>query len=264
MDLKSEGVTSPTLDLSRRDGTRSDTVYRTLHGWIMEGRIPFEGKLPTENELTQHFHVSRPVVRTAIAKLRDEGLVRSVQGSGTVVIHNPNGDAGALFKDSSPAAAHRKEMIQGSVRDLQRCFEFRLMIESEAAYLAALRHSPASLKRISECVYPASYEFPRETPKPGETLNFHRAVVMAADNHFLEISMDLIMSQPAFQFYLNLRGATRAPDPVEHRTKVNAEHLEILRLIERRQAEDAKDYMRYHIQTAYDALINRIPVTDNS
>jgi DNA-binding FadR family transcriptional regulator len=235
-----------------REGNRSDAVYRSLLGWIEEGRIPYEGKLPTENELSQHFQVSRPVVRAAIAKLRDKGLVRSVQGSGTVVI-----------REVEAPAAKRSEVLQGSsVRDLQRCFEFRLLIESEAAYLAALRHGPASLKRISECVYPPTHNFPTAMQEPLEAYDFHQSVVAAADNPFLEKSMQLIRSQPGFQVYLRLCSATKAPDPVEHRTRINGEHREILRLIERRQADDAREYMRYHIQNAYDYMINRIPVTD--
>src|SRR5690606_24230619 len=39
------GIPSP------RDRTRSDAVYHALRGWIIEGRIAFEGRLPTENEL---------------------------------------------------------------------------------------------------------------------------------------------------------------------------------------------------------------------
>ena len=241
----------PLLVPSPRDGTRSDAVYRSLRGWIHEGKVPFEGRLPTENELAQHFRVSRPIIRRAIARLRQEGLVHSIQGSGTVVIYQPNG-----------ASVANKDMAQGSVRDLQRCFEFRLMIESEAAYFAALRHTPASLKLISQCVYPSGHSFWTTPPRPGETLNFHSAVVKAADNVFLEKSMELIMSQPGFQVYLKLRGATRATNPVEHRTSVNDQHVEILRLIERRLADDAREYMRFHIQTAYDYVINRIPVGD--
>ena len=236
-----------------REGNRSDTVYRSLLGWIEEGRIPYEGKLPTENELSQHFHVSRPVVRAAIAKLRDKGLVRSVQGSGTVVIREVEGSVAA-----------RSEVLQGSsVRDLQRCFEFRLLIESEAAYLAALRHGPASLKRISECVYPPTHNFPTFMQEPLEAYDFHLSVVAAADNPFLEKSIQLVRSQPGFQVYLRLCNATKAPDPVEHRTRINGEHREILRLIERRQADDAREYMRYHIQNAYDYMIDRIPVTED-
>ena len=111
--------------------------------------MPFEGRLPTENELAVHFRVSRPIVRRALARLREDELVRSIQGSGTVVI----------YQAGDPASAGGNGMVQGSVRDLQRCFEFRLLIESEAAYLAALRHNPASLKRISECVYPSGHVF---------------------------------------------------------------------------------------------------------
>lgn len=254
MDSTPDALTADSLspNLSMREGNRSDAVYRSLLNWIEEGRIPYEGKLPTENELSQHFQVSRPVVRSAIARLRSKGLVRSVQGSGTVVIREPDN-----------AAAKRSEVFQGSsVRDLQRCFEFRLLIESEAAYLAALRHGPESLKRISECVYPPTHNFPTFSQQPLEAFDFHKSVVAAADNPFLEKSMQMIRSQPGFQVYLRLCSATKAPDPVEHRTRINGEHREILRLIERRQADDAREYMRYHIQSAYEYMINRIPVTD--
>lgn len=249
--LESIENTAP-IGLNLRDGSRSDAVFRSLLSWIEDGRVPVEGKLPTENELTQHFQVSRPVVRAAIAKLRDRGLVRSVQGSGTVVIQQPAGPA-----------VHRSEVLQGSsVRDLQRCFEFRLLIESEAAYLAALRHGPASLKRISECVFPPTHSFPSFSQQPLEAFDFHQSVVMAAENPFFEKSMEMILSQPGFQVYLRLCSATKAPDPVAHRTRINGEHREILRLIERRQAVDAREYVRYHIQSAYEYMINRIPVTD--
>lgn len=251
MTLEADG---PGAVPSARLATRSDAVYRSLRGWIVEGKVPFEGRLPTENELAVHFGVSRPIVRRAIARLRDDRLVRSIQGSGTMVIYE---------RGERPLALNT-EMAQGSVRDLQRCFEFRLLIESEAAYLAALRHNPATLKRISECVYPSGHEFWSTAPRPGETLNFHSAVVEAADNVFLERAMELIISQPGFQVYLRLRGATRTGDPTGDRTSVNQEHLEILRLIERRLADDAREYMRYHIQSAYDYVINRIPVGDRA
>lgn len=235
-----------------RHGSRSDAVYRSLLEWIQEGRIPVDSKLPTEHELAQQFLVSRPVVRTALARLREKGLVRSVQGSGTIV----TADLAAR------TALARKDLMQGSsVRDLQRCFEFRLLIEAEAAHAAAIRHTPVTLKRIAACVQPPDFDFPDVDPRPGETFDFHHAVVLAADNPFLERSMELIVSQPGFQTYLRLRGATRAPDLVQHRSTINQDHLEILRLIERRQADDAREYMRYHIQSAYDALMNSIPFT---
>lgn len=234
---------------SPRDATRSDTVYRTLRGWVVDGKVPFEGRLPTENELASHFQVSRPIIRRAIARLRKDGLVRSIQGSGTMVI----------YRGQAAPPLPASEMVMGSVHELQRCFEFRLLIESEAAYLAALRHNPASLKRISECVYPSGHEFWKTQHRPGETLNFHDAVVKAADNVFLERAMELVMSQPGFQVYLRLRNATREDDSGD-RSTVNQEHLEILRLIERRMADDAREYMRYHIQSAYDYIIARIPV----
>ena len=89
-------------------------------------------------------------------------------------------------------------------------------------------------------------------------------MVKAADNEFLGRSMDFIVSQPGFQVYLRLRNATRAGGPEGQRISVNQEHLEILRLIERRLADDARECMRYHIQNAYDYVIQRIPVGDKA
>jgi GntR family transcriptional regulator, transcriptional repressor for pyruvate dehydrogenase complex len=235
-----------------REGSRTEKVYKTLLSWIQDGRIPFEGKLPTENELSHQFEVSRPVVRAAIARLREKGMVRSVQGSGTIVIWG--GSAGGGI-----AGEIRKAGLQSSVRDLQRCFEYRLLIESEAAYYAALRHSPAALERIAARVYPPTYSFSASEPEPYERFDFHRAVVLAADNVFLERSMDMFVSQPGFQYYLRMSGL-RALSPAEHRATVNSEHMEILRLIERRQAVDAREYMRYHIQKAYDNLTENISI----
>jgi GntR family transcriptional repressor for pyruvate dehydrogenase complex len=242
-----DGTVAPPLG---REGSRTDKVYRTILSWIQDGRIPFEGKLPTENELSQQFEVSRPVVRSAIARLREKGMVRSVQGSGTVVIWGGSSNGSEPIRNSG---------LQSSVRDLQRCFEFRLLIESEAAYYAALRHSPAALERIATRVYPPTYKFSATEPEPYERFDFHRAVVLAGDNVFLERSMDMFVSQPGFQYYLRMSGL-RALSPAEHRATVNSEHIEILRLIERRQAIDAREYMRYHIQKAYDNLTENIQI----
>lgn len=67
-------------------GRRTEMVYRALLTDIKEGRYEAHSRLPTENELAETFAVSRPVIRNALALLKQQGLVRSVQGSGTVVI----------------------------------------------------------------------------------------------------------------------------------------------------------------------------------
>lgn len=232
-------------------GRRTERVYQALLSGIQDGRFKSNSKLPTEKELAETFSVSRPVVRNALALLRRDGLVRSVQGSGTVVLSAADGDA-------HPEAA-LPGPVGGSVRDLQRCFEFRLVVESEAAYAAALRHNPQSLERLSDSLYAARSP---TRPKPYQafgTFDFHRAVVDAAENVFFQQSLDLIVNSAGFRVYLSRSG--RGIDAVSQIAHVNAEHIEIFRLIERRQANDAREAMRGHIQRAYEHFMERIPLT---
>lgn len=63
--------------------------YMRLVDWIREElkeeRLGPGQKLPTEAELTRQFEVSRHTVRQAIAYLEKEGVVISIQGSGTYI-----------------------------------------------------------------------------------------------------------------------------------------------------------------------------------
>ncbi|ONG53264.1 hypothetical protein BKE38_12825 [Pseudoroseomonas deserti] len=65
---------------------RYASVAAALAGEILEKRRPVGSLLPTEQELSQHFAVSRSTVREALRRLRELGLVAGAQGVGTRVI----------------------------------------------------------------------------------------------------------------------------------------------------------------------------------
>jgi len=65
---------------------RYRTVYDLLRQEIMSGELPIGEKLPTEDELSQKFRVSRHTIRFALRELKEEGLIRSQQGSGSIVV----------------------------------------------------------------------------------------------------------------------------------------------------------------------------------
>lgn len=60
-------------------------VAQTLKDEILQGMYPVGTQLPTEEELTARFKVSRATVREALRKLRDDSLVISRRGAGTTV-----------------------------------------------------------------------------------------------------------------------------------------------------------------------------------
>jgi GntR family transcriptional regulator len=61
-------------------------VVRALKEEIVSGVHPIGSQLPTEEELCERFSVSRYTVREALRRLREDNLVSSRQGAGTVVV----------------------------------------------------------------------------------------------------------------------------------------------------------------------------------
>lgn len=64
-------------------------IAQSLRDDILTGRIEPGERLPSENELAEHYDTTRTTVRKAIALLRAEGLVISEQGRGAFVRPRP-------------------------------------------------------------------------------------------------------------------------------------------------------------------------------
>src|SRR4051794_499746 len=62
-----------------------DRVFGQLMERIRAGNYPPDSRLPGEHELASLLGVSRPIVRDALARLREQGIVYARQGAGTFV-----------------------------------------------------------------------------------------------------------------------------------------------------------------------------------
>jgi len=65
--------------------TKYGDLIHYLENLIAEGKLNAGDRLPSENELTERFGISRQTVRKAIGLLEEQGTVRRVRGSGTYV-----------------------------------------------------------------------------------------------------------------------------------------------------------------------------------
>jgi DNA-binding GntR family transcriptional regulator len=106
----------PTVPLYRR-------VAGTLRRDILGGAPPAGERLPAECELCRRFGVSRHTIRQALRQLRDEGLIVSRQGAGTIV-QRPAGKPAyvqtfASIEELIPYAAENRYDVEASV--LLRC-----------------------------------------------------------------------------------------------------------------------------------------------
>jgi GntR family transcriptional repressor for pyruvate dehydrogenase complex len=114
----------------------ADIVHEQLFRLIARGEFPKGCKLPPEGELATRFGVSRPVIRDALAKLKEQGYVRSQRGSGSIVTR---GEA---------PGTHAYPAIR-TVSDLLRSYEFRITVECATAAMAAERRDAIDIADIA-------------------------------------------------------------------------------------------------------------------
>lgn len=218
-------------------GNRVDTVYAGIVEAMSSGEYPESGRLPTETELAQHYNVSRPTVREALSRLRLDGLIASRRGSGSYVLRRPDRN----IKRFAPIE---------SIADVQRCFAFRIALESASAGLAADLRTPHDLEEIKGA-------FDRmETARNADDnagfvdydLQFHLAVAHASQNVFFVTALEMIIDQMRVGMRLALNLSLERERV--WREMVQVEHREIMTAIEKGSSVDATESMRYHLGNA--------------
>ena len=222
----------------------ADIVHEQLFRLIVRGEFPKGCKLPPEGELATRFGVSRPIVRDALAMLKEEGYVRSQRGSGSVVTR---GEA---------PGAHAYPPIR-TVSDLLRSYEFRITVESATAAMAAERREPADLADLARTLDRAGNAIDHGVHHLLADLNFdfHRAVARATHNPFYLKTVEMI---PNFIGAERLdRTAFGQQDLPERARRIHDEHVAISEAIRRRDPEDAVRSMERHIAAARDYVIER-------
>src|SRR5450830_972128 len=152
-------------------GTLADRVTTTLYEQIRQGDFAPGTRMPSENELTARFQVSRTVIREAISRLKSEGLVDSRRGSGTVVLAPNNATPFRLDID-----------VQDSIQAVLRVIELRRGVEGEMAALAAQRRTRAQNLRIQQALKNIDKAVLEGRDGVQEDFAFHAAISEAAHN----------------------------------------------------------------------------------
>jgi GntR family transcriptional repressor for pyruvate dehydrogenase complex len=219
----------------------ADQVYEQLQRLIQRGEYPVNSRLPPEQELSQRFGVSRPIIRQALRRLSDEGVVESRKGSGTIVRIGQS-----TLSSGFPALS--------SVADVQQFYEFRIDIESRAAALAAERHTIEQLREIEAAVDASGQAIEAGNLRLAADLNFsfHRAIAKASGNRFHQTAVELlpnVIGHVGYEFRIG------TSDEEHGRSRVIlAEHGEILDAIRARNPEQASALMTEHITSAQSYL----------
>jgi DNA-binding FadR family transcriptional regulator len=237
----------PHMDYAHPKATLGDKLYEQIAKLIIEGTFAEGAKLPTEAEFCRRLRASRPVLREALARLRAEHVITSRRGSGSYV-------------QRLPAAPRMRFAPLGSLAELDRWYEFRQAIESEAAYLAARRRDAAALTRIRRALHAYDRAIAGGRGSDDADFAFHMAVAEASMNAFFVETVASVRNQ--MMFSISLARSLTWLKPEAGRRKVRAEHAAVFEAIRARNPERARDAMRRHIDNVRTRVFEGRPASD--
>jgi GntR family transcriptional repressor for pyruvate dehydrogenase complex len=216
--------------------TMSDSVAQKLLAQIDKGVFARGIKLPTEAALAQAFGVSRTVIREAVSRLRNEGVIESRQGSGMFVT------------TSSVARPLRIDYAEAIGPDaVPQILELRRAIEAEVAAQAALRRSDEQMDVIDKALAAIAVAVEAGADGVAEDVAFHRAIAQATGNpYFLKTLSFLHQYLEAAMIVTRHNEATRE----DFSRQVREEHAAIVAAVRARESAAARLAAQTHMINA--------------
>lgn len=211
--------------------SKTEQAVRLLTEMITSGAFKSGKLLPSEHELCDRLGVSRSTLRMALRTLETRGLVVTRHGVGAIVTDRTR----ETLTDSIDLMLRRRG---GTRRDV---FEIRLMLECQAAALAAERAEDKHIQAIQESI--AAMAGDRSSPiseHVAADLAFHISVAEASGNEVLVAFVHAVRQQ-----LLETIAATFARDDgVQDRID---DHSAILCAIQAHDLPAAEAAMRLHL-----------------
>jgi DNA-binding FadR family transcriptional regulator len=213
----------------------ADRIYEQILEQIVSGQSTIGDRLPSEEQLAKEHSVSRPVIREALSRLQADGVVVTRRGAGTFVQRQP----GREFLRLAPI---------GGIADLMRCFEFRIGLEGEAAYLAAQRRSDEHMAAIQSAFDKLNEANAASELGVKEDIEFHVAIARASRNQMFVKTLDALAVH-----VFNGMNVTRNLSLTRSQKRlrlVQEEHRRIVDAVFASDGELARSAMREHIDNA--------------
>jgi len=186
-------------------------------------------KIKIENP--EHLGVSRGQVREAITKLQLYGIVKVQPQSGTTV----NG-IGIVALEGLIT-----DILKLEQSDFKSLVETRILLEEEAARLAAINHTADDMVQMSNALNQYEEKLMNDNLAIEEDLLFHIKIAEAGKNSVLK-SLMMIITPEIVKSFTKLKVCNKS-----NNLKTIKEHRNILEMISNKDAEGAKKAMNAHL-----------------
>jgi GntR family transcriptional repressor for pyruvate dehydrogenase complex len=203
-------------------------IAESISAAIVDGRLRVHERLPTEEELAKRFGVSRPTIREALKRLAAHKLIHSRRGptGGTFV------NKLSLDEVGSTLATYSTLLVSMGEFNLREVTQARSELEQVCCRLAAQFRSDAHLAAMNEELRSQRSTKITDVEFCASDIRFHRALVDATGNRFLQFLMYAVIEalQPA---------ANLIAYRFRKRRAITRYHQEIVDGLTRRDAEAA-------------------------
>ena len=207
----------------------SNQVFEQIKTSILSGEWEPGTKLPSENELTQLFSVSRVPIREALQMLKVLGLIETKQGEGTYVRQvSPSSFMNSLFP-----------LLVLDEKNMFDVLQYREIIEVANAGIAAMNADEEDIKRLEISLKKIEASDQSNEQLSEEDLEFHMNIALATKNNLI-IAVTGIISDIFIEYYnriVNVMGIQKA---IKY-------HTEIFEAIKAHDSKLAREKMREHI-----------------
>jgi GntR family transcriptional repressor for pyruvate dehydrogenase complex len=224
-----------------KQGIISEQIFEQIKGNIARGEWPPGTKLPSENELTQMFSVSRVPIREALRKLSALGIVEIRRGEGTYV---SSITMGTFMNALMPILILNK-------KNMMDILQYRELVEGESAAIAAQNASLEDI-RLLENTVETMVKIGRPCLEFSEAdLQFHMQVAQATQNSLIagiaNIIHDILVLY--YQKINEIMGIERA---IYY-------HTLVFNAIRDRDVDGARKWMNEHIKTTVESIAQSFP-----
>jgi len=223
----------------------AEQVTAHLRHAMRDGTFRPGDRLPSESSLAAQLGVSRTVVREALARLKQDGLLESRHG------------IGAIVRSVQKQRAFRLDDLEGAdTGDLGQLFELRAILEAEVALLAAERRSAPHLAVLERCITAMAEAVRDGRDGTAPDVSFHQELAEASGNHYLADLMRFLSDKLVEQIRTARSHSGRQAGLPE---RVQQEHERIFAAVSRQEPREARMAVLAHLRNAARRLGFTIP-----
>ncbi len=209
-----------------------DIIIAQIRDLISSGTVKPGDKLPPERKLAEYLGVSRGQIREAINKLQFYGIVKVLPQSGTVVTGLGIAALEGLITD----------ILKIEQTDFKSLVDTRVLLEKEAARLAAIHRTPDDLVEMYNALDLYETKLRQHGQAIEEDLLYHIKIAEASNNSVLK-SLIMIITPDIVSNFTNLKVCDEG-----NNLETIEQHRNILDKIAAQKPEEAVLAMDLHLQ----------------